>query len=43
MATYLAGTYVSGVGSEVHKTLTMQNAYTSFTPYRVGYYDPAKP
>ena len=43
MAAYLAGTYVSGVGSEVHKTLTMQNAYSSFTPYRVGYYDPAKP
>ena len=43
MAAYLAGANVSGVGSHAHKTLTMQNAYTSFTPYRVGYYDPAKP
>lgn len=43
MATYLAGANVSGVGSHAHKTLTLQNAHSSFTPYRIGYYDPAKP
>lgn len=43
IASYLAGTSLSGVGSHNHQTSTKNNSNATLSGYRTGYYDAAKP
>ncbi len=42
-ASYISGSTLTGVGSHIHKSSTLQNTNGSMNTYQIGYYDAAKP